>query len=129
MEMNQISGLDDRHTDEISALLAVAAERSFIAAGQSIESFGRDNYAENFFIDAARARGCVDSYTRARIGAWAQQPPPVRIRGTVESVDGATLMIKSGDGIDMKVRMTDNVAVFGVAKTAISPSRQTFSIG
>jgi hypothetical protein len=27
--------------------------------------------------------------------AWAQQPPPVRIRGTIESVDGAMLMIKS----------------------------------
>jgi hypothetical protein len=43
--------------------------------------------------------------------AWAQQPPPVRIRGTIESVDGATLMIKSRDGIDTKVRMTDSVAV------------------
>src|ERR1700704_2368976 len=49
--------------------------------------------------------------------AWAQQSPPVRIRGTIESVDGATLMIKSREGDSMKVRMTDNVAVFGVAKT------------
>ncbi len=49
--------------------------------------------------------------------AWAQQPPPVRIRGTIESVDGPMLMIKSREGTDMKVRMTDNVAVFGVAKT------------
>jgi hypothetical protein len=37
--------------------------------------------------------------------AWAQNPPPVRIRGTMESVDGATMMIESRDGIDMKVRM------------------------
>ncbi|MDT9136446.1 hypothetical protein RSW15_25265, partial [Escherichia coli] len=43
--------------------------------------------------------------------AWAQQPPPVRIRGTIESVDGALLMIKSREGTDMKVRVTDNVAV------------------
>jgi Domain of unknown function (DUF5666) len=48
--------------------------------------------------------------------AWAQQPPPVRIRGTIESVDGAMLMIKSRDGTDIKVRTTDNVAVTGVAK-------------
>src|SRR6266704_261183 len=61
--------------------------------------------------------------------AWAQQPPPVRIRGTIESVDGANLMIKSREGTDMKVRMTDNVAVFGVAKTEMSEIKQGSYIG
>jgi hypothetical protein len=61
--------------------------------------------------------------------AWAQQPPPVRIRGTIESVDGAVLMIKSREGADMKVRMTDNVAVFGVAKTEMSEIKQGSYIG
>jgi hypothetical protein len=62
--------------------------------------------------------------------AWAQQPPPpVRIRGTIESVDGAMLMIKSREGTDMKVRMTDNVAVFGVAKTELSEIKQGSYIG
>ena len=61
--------------------------------------------------------------------AWAQQPPPVRIRGTIESVDGAVLMIKSREGADMKVRMTDNVAVFGVAKTDLSEIKQGSYIG
>jgi hypothetical protein len=61
--------------------------------------------------------------------AWAQQPPPVRIRGTVESVDGAMLMIKSREGTDIKVRMTDNVAVFGVVKTALSEIKEGSYIG
>jgi hypothetical protein len=61
--------------------------------------------------------------------AWAQQPPTVRIRGTIESVDGASLMIKSREGTDMKVRMTDNVAVFGVAKTELSDIKQGSYIG
>ncbi len=61
--------------------------------------------------------------------AWAQQPPPVRIRGTIESVDGANLMIKSREGADMKVRMTDNVAVFGVAKTVMSEIKPGSYIG
>jgi hypothetical protein len=61
--------------------------------------------------------------------AWAQQPPTVRIRGTIESVDGANLMIKSREGTDMKVRMTDNVAVFGVAKTELSDIKQGSYIG
>ena len=61
--------------------------------------------------------------------AWAQQPPPVRIRGTIESVDGAMLMIKSREGTDMKVRVTDNVAVFGFAKTEMSEIKPGSYIG
>ena len=61
--------------------------------------------------------------------AWAQQPPPVRIRGTIEAVDGSLLTIKSREGTDMKVRMTDNVAVFGVAKTDLSEIKQGSYIG
>jgi hypothetical protein len=61
--------------------------------------------------------------------AWAQQPPTVRIRGTIESVDGPMLMIKSREGTDMKVRMTDNVVVFGVAKTAMSEIKPGSYIG
>ena len=61
--------------------------------------------------------------------AWAQQPPPVRIRGTIESVDGANLAIKSREGADIKVHMTDNVAVFGVAKTSLSEIKQGSYIG
>jgi len=60
---------------------------------------------------------------------WAQQPPTVRIRGTIESVDGPLLMIKSREGTDMKVRVTDNVAVFGVAKTAMSEIKPGSYIG
>ena len=61
--------------------------------------------------------------------AWAQQPPPVRIRGTIEAVDGAMLSIKTREGTDMKVRMTDNVAVFGVVKTALSEIKEGSYIG
>jgi hypothetical protein len=61
--------------------------------------------------------------------AWAQQPPTVRVRGTIEAVDGPVLAIKSRDGADMKVRVTDNVAVFGVAKTELSEIKQGSYIG
>ena len=61
--------------------------------------------------------------------AAAQQPPAVRIRGTIEAVDGALLSVKSRDGADMKVRVTDNVAVFGVAKTELSEIKQGSYIG
>ena len=61
--------------------------------------------------------------------ALAQQPPTVRIRGTIEAVDGALLSVKSREGTDMKVRMTDNVAVFGVARTELSEIKEGSYIG
>ena len=61
--------------------------------------------------------------------ASAQTPPTVRIRGTIEAVDGSILSIKSREGTDMKVRMTDNVAVFGVAKTELSEIKEGSYIG
>jgi hypothetical protein len=61
--------------------------------------------------------------------AWAQQPPAVRIRGTIEAVDGPLLAVKSREGTDMKVRVTDNVVVFGVANIAMSEIKPGSYIG
>jgi hypothetical protein len=61
--------------------------------------------------------------------ASAQQSPTVRIRGSIETVDGSLLTVKSRDGTELKVRVTDNVAVFGVAKTEISEIKQGSYIG
>jgi len=60
---------------------------------------------------------------------WAQQPPTVRIRGTIEAVDGSQLTVKSREGTEMKVSVTDNAAVFGVAKTALSEIKPGSYIG
>lgn len=61
--------------------------------------------------------------------SFAQQPPPVRIRGTIEAVDGPLLSIKSREGNDLKVRTTDDVAVFGVVKTELSEIKPGSYIG
>jgi hypothetical protein len=61
--------------------------------------------------------------------AFAQQPPTVRIRGTIENVDGNALGIKTREGTDVKVRMTDNVAVFAVVKTSLSEIKEGSYIG
>jgi len=61
--------------------------------------------------------------------AWAQQAPTVRIRGTIEVVDGPLLTIKTREGEDVKVRMTDNAAVFGVVKTELSDIKEGSYIG
>ena len=59
----------------------------------------------------------------------AQQAPTVRIRGTIESVDGNTLAIKTREGSDVKVNMTDNVAVFAVVKTSLAEIKEGSYIG
>jgi hypothetical protein len=61
--------------------------------------------------------------------AWAQQPPTVRIRGAIEAVDGSVLTVKSREGADIKVRMTDNVVVIGIAKSALSDIKPNSYIG
>jgi hypothetical protein len=62
--------------------------------------------------------------------AWAQQSPtPTRIRGAIESVDGKTLSIKTREGTDVKVNMTDDITVIGIAKTSLSDIKQGSYIG
>jgi hypothetical protein len=63
-------------------------------------------------------------------GAWAQQSPtPTRIRGTIESVDGKTMSIKTREGTDVKVNMTDDIGVIGIAKTTLSEIKKDSYIG
>jgi hypothetical protein len=61
--------------------------------------------------------------------AFAQQPQPVRIRGTIESVDGAVLTIKAREGDDRKVRLADKATVTGIIKTSLSEIKPGSYIG
>ena len=62
--------------------------------------------------------------------AIAQQPPtPTRVRGTIEGVDGETLAVKSRSGEDVKLRMTGDIRVVGIAKIALSDIKVGSFIG
>jgi len=63
----------------------------------------------------------------AVLPAVAQQT--VRIRGPVEAVDGATLTVKAGEAGDVKVKLTDNVAVYGVVKASLADVKPGAFIG
>ena len=54
--------------------------------------------------------------------AIAQAPanPPVRIRGTVEKIDGTNLTIKANNGQSMTVKLADNYVVMGIAKASVA---------
>jgi hypothetical protein len=59
-----------------------------------------------------------------------QQSPTVRVRGTVEGIDGPTLTVKSRDGqTTYKVKVADNVAVRGVVRASLSDIKQNSFIG
>lgn len=53
--------------------------------------------------------------------ALAQAPanPPVRIRGTVEKLDGNMLTVKARNGQSMTIKMADNFVVMGIAKASL----------
>jgi hypothetical protein len=59
----------------------------------------------------------------------AQQPQTVRVRGTVQAVQGPTLVIKARDGAELKVNMTDNVAVRGIVKMSMTDIKQGSYVG
>lgn len=49
-------------------------------------------------------------------GALAQSAAPVRVRGTVESIDGQDLAVKSRDGSSVKIKLAPDYTVTAVVK-------------
>ncbi|MGC1776560.1 MAG: hypothetical protein WBB34_01345 [Xanthobacteraceae bacterium] len=57
--------------------------------------------------------------------AIAQAPQTVRVRATIESVDGSMLTAKSRDGAEMKIKLADNAPVNEVVKVPLSDVKPT----
>ena len=56
----------------------------------------------------------------AAFAATTAQAQNVRVRGTIESVDGNTVLVKSRDGASLKLVLKDNAAVRGVVKASLA---------
>ena len=54
--------------------------------------------------------------------AVAQAPanPPVRIRGTVEKIEGTNLTVKTNSGQSVTIKLADNYTVIGIAKAGLA---------
>jgi hypothetical protein len=59
----------------------------------------------------------------------AQAQQPVRVRGTIEKADGNTLLVKTREGSEVTVKLTDNAQVAGVVKAALSDIKQNSFVG
>lgn len=57
--------------------------------------------------------------------AIAQTPQVVRVRATIESVDGSMLTAKSRDGVEMTIKLADNAPVNEVVKVPLSDVKPT----
>jgi hypothetical protein len=54
------------------------------------------------------------------LGSVSAQAQNVRVRGTIEKVDGNNVAVKSRDGAELKLVLKDNVRVGGVVKAALA---------
>lgn len=61
--------------------------------------------------------------------AWAQQSPPVRIRGQIEKVDGNNLTIKSRDGAALHVKLADNARLMAFVPASLADIKPNSYIG
>jgi hypothetical protein len=63
--------------------------------------------------------------------AWAQQPqqpPTVRLRGTIEKVDGGTLTLKTADG-EAKLALTDKALIVAVVNASLAEVKEGTFLG
>jgi hypothetical protein len=78
----------------------------------------------------ARPLFAVTMVAASSLYAIAQQPPsPSRLRGTVEGIEGDVLAVKSRSGEDVKLHMTGDLRVVGIAKISLSDIKVGSFIG
>ena len=64
--------------------------------------------------------------------AAAQQPPaqpPVRVRGTIEKVEGNVLTVKNRAGEMLTIKLADNARVFGLVKASLDDIKPGAYVG
>ena len=61
--------------------------------------------------------------------ATAQSPDMVRVRGTIESIDGQMVNVKGRDGTAMKVKLTDDAKVLAVDRKSLADVKQGVFVG
>jgi hypothetical protein len=58
-----------------------------------------------------------------------QAPTPSRVRGTIESIDGDLVAVKSRSGEDVKLHMTSDILLVGITKIALADIKVGSFIG
>src|SRR5258708_36911775 len=62
--------------------------------------------------------------------AWAQEAPPVRVRGTIEGIiDSAVYVVKTRDGAEVKVTLAEKPQIAGIVKASLSDIKEGLFVG
>jgi hypothetical protein len=61
--------------------------------------------------------------------AWAQDSPPVRVRGTIERVEGSIYVVKARDGAELKLTLADSPQIAGIVKASLADIKQGAFVG
>ena len=61
--------------------------------------------------------------------APAQQPEMVRVRGTIEKIDGSVMTVKARDGATLTIKLADNLRVLGLVKISIADIKPGAYVG
>jgi hypothetical protein len=69
------------------------------------------------------------AFAFAATAVLAQAPDTVRVRGTIQSVDGSTLDVKARDGADVKVKLADNAVIRTVTGKTVADVKQGLFVG
>jgi hypothetical protein len=65
----------------------------------------------------------------AASSTWGQQAQTVRLRGTIERVDGSAIIVKAAEVGDVTVQLPDKVAVFGIVQATLADVKPGTFIG
>jgi hypothetical protein len=77
--------------------------------------------ASQVFVVATLAATCA-------LNSVSAQAQNVRVRGTIEKLDGNSLAVKSRDGTELKLVLKDNVRVGGVVKASLADVKASTNV-
>src|SRR5262249_11017786 len=67
--------------------------------------------------------------TMAGALAWAEEAPLVRVRGTIERVDGPVYVVKARDGTEVRLTVADKPSIAALVKASLSDIKQGSFVG
>jgi hypothetical protein len=80
-------------------------------------------------LQIVRVLGLAGLFVAGLLPIAAAQEPPVRVRGTIERVDGDVYVVKARGGTELKVKLADNATVVALIKASLADIKQGSYVG
>ena len=71
----------------------------------------------------------VAALVLASIAIASAQEQTVRVRGTIDGIDGQTMSVAARDGTKLAIKITDNVVVMGIVKASMADVKSGSYVG